>query len=513
MDPRQAALNKIALRCRWDLFYLAKHILHYDLLDEEVHGDVCKYAESLYPDHPESWTVPSEKHGTGLEDEFHAGNTNLLFLLPRGSLKTTLITISASIQATLNDPNIRILLDSETFSKSKAFLAEIKGHYEGNEELREVFKAIHGVYPNEGRKKELLWSDSQINLACRTRPRKEPTYSCAGIDVTKNGMHYDLAICDDLHSETNVTNKEQIDKVKNHWKLIYSLLDPGRPLILIGTRWHFDDLYQLILDDHREEFNILVRRAIVDGKAWFPGRLSLEELKKIRNKQGSAHFSRQYQNEPIDDDTATFKHKDFKHLKWEQVKDIPINWYLIIDPSYMGQYSDYAAFVIGGMDYQRNIYFRHVTRRKMTYSDIINHTFELWGMYPGIKQVGIETIGAQKSIMFEFTNEQKRRGTWLPINEIKQRTISKEERIRGLAPFYEYGHAYHVSECPQLDELEYELLKFPYAKNDDVSDAAATLLEIASPANAKSKQYRDSEEDPRSPKRSLYVPRSKITGY
>jgi predicted phage terminase large subunit-like protein len=482
-------------------------------MELEVHGDVCKYAEALYPAHPEDWVPPEEKSGKELEDEFHHGNTNLMLLLPRGSFKSSVVTIGFALQNILHDPNIRILIDSETFSKSKAFLAEIKGHLESNEEFREIFKTIHGVFPNEGRKKELLWSDSQINLSCRNRPRKEPTFSCAGIDVTKNGMHYDLIIFDDLHSENNVTNKEQIDKVKDHWRLSYSLLDPGKPMIVIGTRWHFDDLYQLILDEHREEFNILVRRAILDdGKAWFKSRLPLSELTKIRSKQGSAHFSRQYMNEPIDDETATFKHKDFHRKQWKEVADIPINWCLTIDPSYKGEYSDYAAFVIGGMDYQRNLYIRHITRAKMTYSEIINETFKLNNLF-WPKMIAIETVGAQKSIMYEFTNEQKRRGTWLPLQEVKQRTVSKEERIRALAPFYEYGHIFHITECPQLDELEYELLKFPSGKHDDVADATATLLDFLSPPNPKARQFRDKDEDdPRSKRRSLFKPRSIITG-
>jgi hypothetical protein len=69
----------------------------------------------------------------------------------------------------------------------------------------------------------------------------------SGIDKSINGMHYDYIIGDDLHSEKNVTNAEQIQQVVDHWKLLYSLLDPGKVLIIIGTRWHFVDLYQEIL--------------------------------------------------------------------------------------------------------------------------------------------------------------------------------------------------------------------------------------------------------------------------
>lgn len=479
---------------------------------EEVHEDLCKYAESLYLAHPPEWISPEVKEGTGLEDQFKPGNTNLLLLMPRGTFKSSVITVGYSLQLILHDPNIRILIDSETFSKAKAFLAEIKGHMESNEKYREVFKAIHGMYPNEGKRKELLWTDSQLNIACRNKPRKEPTFSCAGIDVTKNGMHYDIIIFDDLHSENNITNKEQIDKVKDHWKLSYSLLDPGKPMIIIGTRWHFDDLYQLILDEHREEFNILIRRAIIEEKghpprAFFPQRLPLDELERIKHKQGSSHFSKQYMNEPIDDETATFKHRDFKHVDWDLVKDRPINWILSVDPSFKGEYSDYAALVVAGMDYQKDMYVRHVTRKKMTYKDIIDEIFVLYLKYRP-QRILIEVIGAQKSIMYELNNEMKRRNTWLPITEIKTQPKSKEERIRGLAPFYEFGHIFHIKGCNQLDEMEYELLRFPSGKHDDVIDALASILGHVSAPNAKNRPDDEHRNNP-----SMYRPRNPITGY
>lgn len=502
------ALLKIALRAKWDLFYLTKYILGYDLMEEEVHGDLCKYVESLYEVHQDGWVPPEDKTGLGLDDQFREGNKNLLLLMPRGTFKSSVVTIGYPLQMILHDPNIRILIDSETFSKAKAFFAEIKGHLEGNEEYRAVFKAIHGMYPDEGKKKDMLWTDSQLNIAPRSRSRKEPTFSCAGIDVTKNGMHYDFIIFDDLHSENNVTNKDQLDKVKDHWRLSYSLLDPGRPMIIIGTRWHFDDLYQLILDDHREEFNILIRRAIKDdGTAFFPQRLPLDELEKIKKKQGASHFSKQYMNEPIDDETATFKRKDMIRKDWVLVQDRPINWYLSVDPSYMGQYSDYAALVVAGMDYQREMYVRHITRKKMTYSDIIDEIFTLYTKYQPT-QIILETIGAQKSIMYELTNQMKIRRAWLPIVEVPHRTKSKEERIRALAPFYEYHRIYHIKPCNQLDDLEYELLHFPSGKHDDVIDALATVLEFASPPSAKQRQIREKDDQ----RLSTWKPRSPITG-
>lgn len=511
---QQEALMKVAQRCRYDLFYLCKYILGGDGLEEAVHGELCRYVETLLPNHRPDWQPPEEKDGKHLEDQFHYNNKNLLLLMPRGTFKSSTVTVGFTLQYLLNEPNARILIDSETHVKAKMFLAEIKGHLETTEAYREVFRAIHGVYPNGmgiGQKKrsDLLWTNNEVVLASRTRPLKEPSVMVSGIDKTVNGMHFDLIIMDDLHSEKNVTNKEQINQVIQHWQLAYSLLDPGQPLIVIGTRWHFADLYQEILDKHRGEYNILIKRAILkDGTAFFPQRLPLEELEKIRNKQGVAHFSRQYLNEPVSEEDATFKRSDIVRREWGMVAARPTNWYLMVDPSFEGPYSDFAALVVAGMDYQRDIYVRHVLRKKMTYSMIIQSIFDLNHRYKP-KTVVIKVVGTAKSLMYELNNEMKRRGVWLPIKEVRDSMHSKEERIRGLAPFYEFGHAFHIADCPQLLDLEDEMLKFPLAEHDDILDAYASLLEVATPPNAKSSSgYHYGDE----PKRDLsYKPRSMIT--
>lgn len=513
MSP-QEAIQKIALRCRYDLFFLCKYVLGYELMEEEVHGDLCKYIESVSFSHPEKYVPPEKLEGKGLEDQFDPRNNYLLILMPRGTFKTSIATIGGTLQDILNEPNARILVDTETHSKAKIFLSEIKGHLEKNELYRTYFHAIHGVYPDgvsTKRNKDLLWTNSELVLACRTKPLKEPSIMAGGIDRTVTGLHFDKIYADDLHSETNVTNNEQIEKVKDHWRLYHSLLDPGRPLVITGTRWHFVDLYQEILDNHRDEYNIIIRRAVKpDGTAFFPSRLSLEELEKIKQKQGTATFSKQYLNEPISADDATFKREYMIRKSWEEVEKTPINWYILVDPSFEGPYSDRAALVTCGMDYLRNIYCRDVLAMKMTYSKIIEHLFDLNNTYQP-KAIGIKLVGAAgKSFMHELNNEMKRRGVWLPVRELRDQKNSKEDRIKGLAPFYEFGHAFHIEKMRGLLDLEDEMLKFPVGARDDIIDAYASLLEVATPPNAKT---REPEDKPSKNRLLTYKPRSPITGY
>ncbi len=283
------ANHMMAERAKVDLYYLASYILGgEDVLDPRVHGPLCRALRPLlfYKDpsaidgieFPTDYGYPDE-HGmptdaekieffawqgkfmpdsqTGVaEDKFDAQLNKILALMPRGTLKSTVITIAFTIQWHLNFPEDRVLIDSETFTKSKAFLTEITGHYETNKKLRTIYATLYKnedgspMRPNQNEKND-TWSTEALNLSCRTRKRKEPSIDCAGIGVTKNGMHYDLVIGDDLHSEMNTREREPIEKVKEHYKLIYSLLEPGASLAIIGTRWDDDDLYQMIIDEQK----------------------------------------------------------------------------------------------------------------------------------------------------------------------------------------------------------------------------------------------------------------------
>lgn len=515
------ALDAIAERCKRDLFYLCKYILasNGDLITEKTHGDLCEITRPLLPNFdPENEKVTvnlvtrynGEKKDEVLSDQFDPNKNKLLLLMPRGTFKTSIVTIGFPLQYILNDPDARILLDSETYSKAKLFLAEVKGHLEKNPKYRAIFKHIHGKYPDDEKKNtSVRWTDAMVDLSCRTKALKEPSISCSGIDRSINGMHFDLIIEDDLHSEKNVTNKEQIQQVIDHRKLANSLLDPGMPKITIGTRWDFQDAYSHTLTNQRNSYNILVRKAVEDdGELFFPERLTVDFLAEQKRDQGTYIYSCQYMNNPVDDETATFKHSYFKNIDWELVKDRPINWFVAIDPSAGGEYADYAAFVLCGMDFQGELYVRQIHRAKMNYAQIVTLMFDWYTKYKP-RRMALETVATQKSIQYTLVDEQKRRGVWLPVTEIKTRSNTKKERIEALAPYYEYGRVWHVTECHQLDELEYELTHFPKGENDDVADALATILDIA---QAPSNKNRNSERE-REVKRSSDKPRSPVTGF
>lgn len=172
-----------------------------------------------------------------------------LFLIaaPRGSIKTGFVTVAFTIQQIIRNPNIRILITNETEPHAKKFLKEIKNHLEDNK----ILKGLYGEF-----KSKKKWSGSAIEIQQRTIKSKEPTIEIGSLETSSVSAHYDLIIHDDLHSRQNVMNTEQIDKVEQYYKDSYSLLEPDGKMILVFTRWHYDDIYGRILSRFTEKDTI-----------------------------------------------------------------------------------------------------------------------------------------------------------------------------------------------------------------------------------------------------------------
>lgn len=545
----------MAERSKVDLYYLASYILGGEgVLDPRVHGPLCRALRPLIfyknPEMIEGVEFPSDYGRTdeegmpsaeekqvflewmeqfkpdattgAIEDKIQMQVNKILALMPRGTLKSTVITIAFSIQFNLNFPNGRVLIGSETYTKAKAFLNEIKGHYEKNKKLRRIYGTIYKnedgspMTPNQNEKND-TWSTEAINLSCRSRPLKEPSIDCAGIGVTKNGMHYDLILGDDFHSELNTKEKDQIDKVKEYFKLLFSLLEPGACMAIIGTRWDDDDLYQMIIDDYQDMFNFITRSAeSADGALFYPSRLNRPVLDSFRKIQGPYLYSCQYLNNPVDSESAEFKQSYFKTITRDQYELTPVNLYGLVDPSYKGKHgsSDYAAFGVGAMGPRKEIYMRHCFQDKLKYSQIFDQMAKFQDMFPAIRFWWVEAIGT-KSLEDDFdrmNDERMSKGLRkLDIRYNRSQTLSKEERIRALIPHYERGDAYHVQGGGMIDTLEGQLKRFPKAKFDDMMDMWSGILRVGTPARA-----RISEEDIQKHKRRSKIinkPRSPMTGY
>ncbi len=219
-DPKKiAALQKA---CKEDLRFLCKNVLGMGDWEDSLHNDLAKQLDS-----------PASRK---------------LFLMPRGHLKSSIITVGWATQQVLRDPNIRVLITNAVWDKARAFLNQISGYFTDKSALAQIF----GQFQTP----QMRWTRDEIEIAQKTsRTIKEPTISTAGLEKSLTGYHYDLIIHDDLVDRENVTTKEQIEKVKGFYRNSLPLLDPGGRIVVIGTRWIIGDLYQELIETQATKVN------------------------------------------------------------------------------------------------------------------------------------------------------------------------------------------------------------------------------------------------------------------
>jgi hypothetical protein len=214
-EQQKLAAHRILLQDTYkeSLYRTAKNLLGYQDVNKKTHGPICETLES--------------------------STKRKLIVCPRGAFKSTVGVVSYSIWILLNDPNARILIDSEVFTNSRNFLREIKAHLES-------FKVV-SVFGNFKTKDD--WTQSSLTIAQRTIAHKESSITCGGVGTIKTGQHYDYIIADDLNSHKNSGSPEGCEKVLTHYRYYTSLLEPNGTIAIIGTRYSANDVIGHILEN------------------------------------------------------------------------------------------------------------------------------------------------------------------------------------------------------------------------------------------------------------------------
>lgn len=457
--------SDLAKRGRDDLYWLAKEVLGYNKM------------------HP-------NPHQTLVDFYTNSKKRTKLILMPRGSFKSSVVTCAASIQQMISNPNIRILISSETQNNAIKFVGEIKQHLEMN--LK--FRALYGDWVTKGN-----WKANEFVISPRNIPKKEPTVMAGSLEKgTQVGMHYDYIILDDVVSSNNVSTTDQIEKTIDHYKLLLSILDPGGTIIVIGTRWAYYELYGWLLDPDGPEYeqvDSLVLQATDDfGEATMPEVLSKDFLDQQRKTQGSYIYSAQYLNRLTSGDNNTFKISD---IQTYEESPSGLIYFMTVDPALsLKARSDYTGIIVNGVDYLGRWFIQEALNIKLEPSELVNKIVELSRKYNPFMILGMERFALEKMLKHALFEKMERENFFFPVKELETSTkISKEARIRSLQPVLEAKKLFVKKEHTELIK---QISEHPFGKYDDVLDALKSQVQIVFPSDK-----RPTEPEPDKPQLSL----------
>lgn len=169
-------------------------------------------------------------------EALEASTKRKLICIPRGTFKSSIVSVAFPIWCLMRNPNLRIMLDSELYTNSKNFLREIKSHLQTAK-----FIELFGDWTTD------TWNESEIIIKPRTKILKDPSILAGGIGTTKVGVHVDMIIGDDYNSPQNSATPDSRKKVVDHYQYNTSILELDGTYVVVGTRYAEDDLIGWIL--------------------------------------------------------------------------------------------------------------------------------------------------------------------------------------------------------------------------------------------------------------------------
>lgn len=443
-----------------------------------------------------------------------AGDHQLL-LMPRDHQKSALVAYRVAWEITRN-PAITVLYISATST-----LAEKQLYFIKNILTSKVYRRYWPDMINEAEGKREKWTNTEISVDHPLRKSegvRDSTIFTAGLTTTITGLHFNVAVLDDVVIKENAYSTEGREKVREQYSLLASIETAGSQEWVVGTRYHPKDLYADLIEMEEEIFNeegelvgaspvyetfqrevedhgdgtgefLWPRQQRDDGK-WFGFNISVLAKKRAKYLD-KTQYRAQYYNNPNDPDNVRIGPNKFQYYDRKLVTQDMGNWYYkgkrlnifaAMDFAFsLRKKADSTAIVVIGVDAEHNYYVLDIARFKTDkiseYFDNILKLYNVWGF----RKLRAEVSVAQKVIVKEIKdNYIKPYGLAISIDEFNptRHEGNKDERIEAiLEPRYDNLQMWHYKggHCQSLEEE----LMMAHPPHDDIKDALAAAVDVA----------------------------------
>jgi len=293
----------------------------------------------------------------------------------------------------------------------------------------------------------------------------------------------DLEDVDEIHNELN--RRKTLQWMLSDVTYSISRLNKSNMIFYIDTLKH-EDAVPRHIEKHKEWTTL--KLALCDDKmrSLAPEFYSDQEIQVMLEDHRATGtldvFYRELLNEPTAPETASFRSSFFRYFSYadlpEEVRN-RLEIVIVADPAKsVTPQSDYSAIIAAGLDIKTGIIYILEVLNERLYPDAFYEELFAMGLRHKARVIGYEVTGLNEFITFPLYNEMSIRNltNTFEIVELKPRGKNKLERIKALSPFYRRGLIYHAA--GSCDILERQLLSYPNAQYDDVTDCAAYAISL-----------------------------------
>jgi hypothetical protein len=160
----------------------------------------------------------------------------VLGLIPRGFGKSTIACGIFPTWAIGRNPNLRIIIASNTFALSKMYLRQIEQIL-----LMPAYQRIFGNLVPPSRTS--TWTDME-KIVIRDKIMPDASFLALGVGGATINRRADIIIGDDLVTHKNSATPAQREALRTwFWECLYPILEPDGQIVILGTRYSSEDLY------------------------------------------------------------------------------------------------------------------------------------------------------------------------------------------------------------------------------------------------------------------------------
>lgn len=339
-----------------------------------------------------------------------------------------------------------------------------------------------------------------VALVRRVRGGAVPVYDLQ-VEGTSNFFANDILVHNCLLIDDAVKDKEQADSAlmrEKTWdwyqSTSYTRLDPsGGAVVLIGTRWHADDLIGRALRDgdywrvlnfpaEAEEGDTLGREP---GEWLWPELFSPERYQEIRARVGPRNWNALYQQRPSSEEGAMFPRSAWRSYRpgaEPALREVVIS----VDSAFKeGVGSDYSVFAVWGADGLGSYYVLDRVKERMEFPELIatgHRLYARWRERAATRKVSLlveDRASGQSAIQVWSRVSYGPSGT-LPALPVLRWNIpsgrSKASRADEVTHLILAGRVYLPDNASWVADFVQEHVEFPHGPHDDQVDTTSQAL-------------------------------------
>lgn len=355
---------------------------------------------------------------------------------------------------------------------------------------------------------------------------KDGGVKAIGVGGGLTGFGGKILIADDLIKDAEAAGSELI--LKNTWdwyQMVFrSRLAPGGGILLIGTRWHWNDpsgraieideeaIKAGVPDWERENWDIISYPAIAEGDEYLmrdgsiqtdpedpagttvrllrakggalhPERYPVSEMRKIKNTLTPTNWSALYQQKPTPEEGSFFIRDNFRYMWLDPAYRSLCRIFMCVDYA-IGKKTrnDYTVMGVFALDSQDNLWVLDIRRGRWGTDEITQNVVslvKLWKpeVYAGERgQIHMAVWPVIQKALAKDRLYISVDETLVPIQDKETRARPLQGRMQQRKLLFSYdGHT-----KPDIyDSTERELLQFPNGAHDDIVDCLAWGARLA----------------------------------